>query len=161
MSFVSFISFYFYVIFGVWSDYCDLTWFADVKNFVQLDLIECYNVTALFHFQNPDILQKKRHSNQDNIDEDDLIEIATEAFVRELGLEDSTYLQGKVEIREVSAGTYLMKEDSNKVINTIKILKNEWFQNVSNILVFYYKWKQHERWVSYVVKYLSKITDTD
>lgn len=66
-------------------------------------------------FQNPDLLQKKRHSNQDSIDEDDLIELATEAFVRELGLGDSTFLQGKVEIREVSAGTYLMKEDSNKV----------------------------------------------
>lgn len=71
--------------------------------------------SIVYNFQNPDLLQKKRHSNQDNIDEDDLIEIATDAFIRELGLEDSTYLQGKVEIREVSAGTYLMKEDSNKV----------------------------------------------
>lgn len=61
-------------------------------------------------------MQKKRYSNADNIDEDDLIELATEAFIRELGLEDSTYLQGKVEIREISAGTYLMKEESNKVL---------------------------------------------
>lgn len=68
-----------------------------------------------YNLQNPDLLQKKRHSYQDNFDEDDLIEIATEAFVRELGLDDVKYLQGKVEIREVSAGTYLMKEDSNKV----------------------------------------------
>lgn len=61
------------------------------------------------------MLQKKRHSNPDNVDEEDLIEIATDAFIKELGLADSTFLQGKVEIREVSAGTYLMKEDSNKV----------------------------------------------
>lgn len=81
------------------------------------------------YFQNPDLtlLQKKRYSNPD-VDEEDLIEIATEAFVRELGLDDATFLIGRVEIREVSAGTYLMKEDSNKVnitetseiINTIQ-----------------------------------------
>lgn len=71
-------------------------------------------------------MQKKRHSNQDNIDEDDLIEIATDAFVRELGLEDSTYLQGKVEIREISAGTYLMKEDSNKVIIILNWSETYW-----------------------------------
>lgn len=49
------------------------------------------------------------------MDEEDIIEQATEAFVRELGLEDPLTLKGKVEMREVAAGTYLMKEDSNKV----------------------------------------------
>lgn len=69
------------------------------------------------NFQTPDLttLQKKRPSFPENVDEEDLIEIATEAFVKELGLDDSMSLKGKVEIREVSAGTYLMKEDSNKV----------------------------------------------
>ena len=50
------------------------------------------------------------------IDDETLIQIATEAFVKELGLEDDTILKGgKVEIREVLAGTYLMKEESHKV----------------------------------------------
>jgi hypothetical protein len=36
--------------------------------------------------------------------------------VKELGLEDDTVLRGgKVEIREVPTGTYLMKEESHKV----------------------------------------------
>jgi lysophospholipid hydrolase len=65
-------------------------------------------------------LQKKRHS-VDNVDEDTLIEIAIEAFVKELGLDDDIMLKGKLEIREVAAGTYLMKEDSNKV-NTLLCL---------------------------------------
>lgn len=60
-------------------------------------------------------LQKKRSSVPDNADEESLIQIATDAFVKELGLDDDSVLQNKVEIREVPAGTYLMKEDSNKV----------------------------------------------
>ncbi|KAJ8985655.1 hypothetical protein NQ317_015151 [Molorchus minor] len=72
----------------------------------------------------PDLtaLQKKRVSNPENMDEDDLIEIATEAFVQELGLDDATLLRGKVEIREVSAGTYLMKEDSNKDVALVYVI---------------------------------------
>jgi hypothetical protein len=50
-------------------------------------------------------LQKKRHS-VDNVDEDTLIEIAIEAFVKELGLDDDIMLKGKLEIREVAAGTH-------------------------------------------------------
>lgn len=49
------------------------------------------------------------------VDEETLIRIATETFVKELGLEDDTVLGGKVEIREVPTGTYLMKEESHKV----------------------------------------------
>uniref|UniRef100_A0A6P7GUC6 Neuropathy target esterase sws-like n=1 Tax=Diabrotica virgifera virgifera TaxID=50390 RepID=A0A6P7GUC6_DIAVI len=61
-------------------------------------------------------IPKKRLSIQNpDINDEELIEVATEAFVKELGLEDLDSLKGKVEIREVSAGTYLMKEDSNKV----------------------------------------------
>ncbi|CAG9836270.1 unnamed protein product [Diabrotica balteata] len=60
-------------------------------------------------------IPKKRLSIQNpDINEEELIEVATVAFVKELGLEDLDTLKGKVEIREVSAGTYLMKEDSNK-----------------------------------------------
>ncbi|CAH1099649.1 unnamed protein product [Psylliodes chrysocephalus] len=59
-------------------------------------------------------LQKKRLSMPETVNDEELIEIATEAFVKELGLDDLNILKGKVEIREVSAGTYLMKEDSNK-----------------------------------------------
>lgn len=68
--------------------------------------------------QAPDLhhsLQKKRPSVVDYVDEEHLIQTATEAFVRELGLDDDSVLKGKVEIREVPAGTYLMKEESNKV----------------------------------------------
>ncbi|KAF2894224.1 hypothetical protein ILUMI_11949 [Ignelater luminosus] len=67
----------------------------------------------------PDLQQsftktKTRSSNLDNIDEQGLIQIATEVFVKDLGLDDDSVLKGKVEYREVGAGTYLMKEDSNK-----------------------------------------------
>lgn len=64
---------------------------------------------------------RKRHSNemtqqqQQQLDEAQLIQIATEAFVRELGIEDETVLKDKVQMREVPAGTYLMKEESHKV----------------------------------------------
>lgn len=65
-------------------------------------------------------LGKKRHSSdatqqQQQLDEAQLVQIATEAFVRELGIEDETVLKDKVQIREVPVGTYLMKEESHKV----------------------------------------------
>lgn len=63
----------------------------------------------------PDLQQKKRASVPENADEDMLIEIATQAFIKELGLADDSILKGAVLIREVAAGTYLMKEESNKV----------------------------------------------
>lgn len=66
----------------------------------------------------PDVHTHSRHkrlSNDPQLDEDQLIEIATEAFVRELQLDDAALIKGKVNIREVPAGTYLMKEESNKV----------------------------------------------
>ncbi|GLG97715.1 Neuropathy target esterase sws [Gryllus bimaculatus] len=56
------------------------------------------------------------------MDEQQLIQVATEAFVRELGLEDDTILHGKVEIREVPTGTYLMKEESHKDVALIYLL---------------------------------------
>lgn len=49
------------------------------------------------------------------MDEKALSQLATEAFVRELALENDSMLQGKIQMREVPAGTYLMKEESNKV----------------------------------------------
>jgi len=52
---------------------------------------------------------------QPQLDEAQLVQIATEAFVHELGIEDETVLKDKVQIREVLAGTYLMKEESHKV----------------------------------------------
>jgi lysophospholipid hydrolase len=63
---------------------------------------------------------KKRQTNeaqqqQQQLDEAQLVQIATDAFVRELGIEDETVLKDKVQIREVPAGTYLMKEESHKV----------------------------------------------
>lgn len=63
---------------------------------------------------------KKRQTNeaqqqQQQLDEAQFVQIATDAFVRELGIEDETMLKDKVQIREVPAGTYLMKEESHKV----------------------------------------------
>ncbi|XP_039289237.1 neuropathy target esterase sws isoform X2 [Nilaparvata lugens] len=59
-------------------------------------------------------------------DEAALIAQATEAFVRELGLTDAegaTLLgDGKVEIREVPQGTYLMKEESHKDVALVYLL---------------------------------------
>lgn len=63
---------------------------------------------------------RKRSTNQgiQDLDETQIIQIATEAFVKELGLEDDSLLvDGKVQIREVPTGTYLMKEESHKVTN--------------------------------------------
>lgn len=52
----------------------------------------------------------------ETVDEQILINIATEAFVKELGLEDDPNLcGGHVQIRELTSGTYIMKEESQKV----------------------------------------------
>lgn len=49
------------------------------------------------------------------MDETSLMTSATEAFVKELGLENDSLLKNKIEIREVPSGTYLMQEESHKV----------------------------------------------
>ncbi|XP_017765183.1 PREDICTED: neuropathy target esterase sws isoform X1 [Eufriesea mexicana] len=60
---------------------------------------------------------------QQQLDETHLVQIATEAFVRELGLEDDSILKdGKVQIREVPAGTYLMKEESHKDVALVYVV---------------------------------------
>ncbi|XP_011269087.1 neuropathy target esterase sws isoform X2 [Camponotus floridanus] len=71
---------------------------------------------------------KKRQTNetaqqqQQQLDEAQLVQIATDAFVRELGIEDETVLKDKVQIREVPAGTYLMKEESHKDVALVYVL---------------------------------------
>lgn len=66
---------------------------------------------------------RRRTQNPENYDEATLIAMATEAFVRELGLEDDSILRGgKVEIREVPAGTYLMKEESHKDVALVYVV---------------------------------------
>ncbi|XP_071553883.1 neuropathy target esterase sws isoform X2 [Temnothorax nylanderi] len=71
---------------------------------------------------------KKRQVNeaaqqqQQQLDEAQLVQIAADAFVRELGIEDETVLKDKVEIREVPAGTYLMKEESHKDVALVYVL---------------------------------------
>jgi len=68
---------------------------------------------------------KKRQVNettqQQQLDEAQLVQIATDAFVHELGIEDENVLKDKVQIREVPAGTHLMKEESHKVCHLIFI----------------------------------------
>ncbi|KAK2579633.1 hypothetical protein KPH14_011561 [Odynerus spinipes] len=68
---------------------------------------------------------KKRSINEvtQQLDEAHLIQIATEAFVKELGLEDDAVLKdGKIQLREVPAGTYLMKEESHKDVALVYVL---------------------------------------
>lgn len=58
----------------------------------------------------------KNEGLQQPMDEAQIVQIATDAFVKELGLENDSLLKdGKIHIREVPAGTYLMKEESHKV----------------------------------------------
>lgn len=51
----------------------------------------------------------------DDATEEDLIRMAQEVFISELGLAGDEAVDLNLEIREVSGGTYLMKEDSHKV----------------------------------------------
>lgn len=44
-----------------------------------------------------------------------LMQIASEAFVKELGLENDNLVRGNVQVRDLPAGTYIMKEESHKV----------------------------------------------
>ncbi|XP_066588208.1 neuropathy target esterase sws isoform X2 [Prorops nasuta] len=60
---------------------------------------------------------------QQQLDEAQLVQIATDAFVKELGLKDDAILKdGKVQIREVQAGTYLMKEESHKDVALVYVI---------------------------------------
>lgn len=83
--------------------------------------------TETFH-SGSTYLGKKRQTNegaqqqQQQLDEEHLVQIATDAFVRELGIEDETVLKDKVQIREVPVGTYLMKEESHKVYHLVYFL---------------------------------------
>uniref|UniRef100_A0A2A4JLR8 lysophospholipase n=1 Tax=Heliothis virescens TaxID=7102 RepID=A0A2A4JLR8_HELVI len=63
----------------------------------------------------------KKH-NTDNLDEQALIQIATEAFVKELGLDSDTVLRGNVQVRDLPAGTYIMKEESHKDVALVYLL---------------------------------------
>lgn len=62
--------------------------------------------------------QPKPHRNvgADFGDEEQMLKKAYEGLIKELGLEDTPQLlEGRVEMRDVSPGTYLMCEDSHKV----------------------------------------------
>ncbi|XP_039765415.1 neuropathy target esterase sws isoform X10 [Pararge aegeria] len=84
----------------------------------------------LDHMQQPDVqptssFQRskegssfKKH-NTDTMDEQALLQIATEAFVKELGLENDDLLKGNVQVRDLPAGTYIMKEESHKLYYSI------------------------------------------
>ncbi|XP_065209623.1 neuropathy target esterase sws isoform X2 [Planococcus citri] len=66
--------------------------------------------------------RKKTVTGETPIDETTLIQTAVDAFVKELGLEDDSLLSGKVEIREIPAGTYLMQEESHKDVALIYLM---------------------------------------
>ncbi|XP_052757795.1 neuropathy target esterase sws isoform X1 [Galleria mellonella] len=63
-----------------------------------------------------------KKNNNENLDEQALTQIATEAFVKELGLESDTLLRGHVQVRDLPAGTYIMKEESHKDVALVYLL---------------------------------------
>ncbi|CAG9772362.1 unnamed protein product [Ceutorhynchus assimilis] len=66
---------------------------------------------------------RKRHSVPEDATEEVLIKIARDVFITELGLTgEEEGIDLNLEIREVSAGTYLMKEDSHKDVALLYIL---------------------------------------
>ncbi|XP_072751939.1 neuropathy target esterase sws isoform X2 [Anoplolepis gracilipes] len=67
-------------------------------------------------------VNESAQQQQQQLDEAQLVQIATDAFVRELGIEDETVLKDKVQIREVPVGTYLMKEESHKDVALVYVL---------------------------------------
>ncbi|XP_050355915.1 neuropathy target esterase sws isoform X4 [Nymphalis io] len=71
-------------------------------------------------FQRPREGSSVKKHYTDNLDEQALIEIATEAFVKELGLDDDQILKGNVQVRDLPAGTYIMKEESHKLYYSVK-----------------------------------------
>ncbi|XP_045456338.1 neuropathy target esterase sws [Melitaea cinxia] len=85
------------------------------------------------HVQQPDVqptssFQRSKEGSSfkkhytDNLDEQALIQIATEAFVKELGLDDDQILKGNVQVRDLPAGTYIMKEESHKDVALVYLL---------------------------------------
>ncbi|XP_050355923.1 neuropathy target esterase sws isoform X5 [Nymphalis io] len=73
-------------------------------------------------FQRPREGSSVKKHYTDNLDEQALIEIATEAFVKELGLDDDQILKGNVQVRDLPAGTYIMKEESHKDVALVYLL---------------------------------------
>lgn len=105
---------------------CDTHWSKGSSN------VQSQQTTSSSDQQLPSGASRKASRNEGlfHLDEAQVIQIAIEAFVRELGLEDDSVLRdGKVQIRDVPAGTYLMKEESHKVkwnkLNCLLILKTQ------------------------------------
>ncbi|CAK1548092.1 unnamed protein product [Leptosia nina] len=73
-------------------------------------------------FQRPKEGSSFKKHNTENLDEQALIQIATEAFIKELGLENDQLLQGCVQVRDLPAGTYIMKEESHKDVALVYLL---------------------------------------
>ncbi|XP_045760783.1 neuropathy target esterase sws isoform X10 [Maniola jurtina] len=85
-----------------------------------LDHVQQPDVQPTSSFQRPkEGSSFKKHNNTDNLDEQALVQIATEAFVKELGLENDEILKGNVQVRDLPAGTYIMKEESHKLYYSI------------------------------------------
>ncbi|XP_024215702.1 neuropathy target esterase sws isoform X3 [Halyomorpha halys] len=58
----------------------------------------------------------------ENLDSEVLKKLATEAFVRELGLEDSNMLEGNIDIKTVPPNTHLMRDDAHKDVALLYLL---------------------------------------
>ena len=56
------------------------------------------------------------------MDEEALITIAKRGFKFQLGLNDDHCLNGKIKIKEIQGGTYVIKEDSHKDVALVYII---------------------------------------
>ncbi|XP_051167047.1 neuropathy target esterase sws isoform X5 [Leptopilina boulardi] len=98
---------------------CDTHWSKGSSN------VQSQQTTSSSDQQLPSGASRKASRNEGlfHLDEAQVIQIAIEAFVRELGLEDDSVLRdGKVQIRDVPAGTYLMKEESHKDVALVYVV---------------------------------------
>ncbi|XP_041974640.1 neuropathy target esterase sws isoform X3 [Aricia agestis] len=74
--------------------------------------------TGSFQRQKEGSFKKYSQANE-NLDEISLQKIATEAFVKELGLENDSLIKDSVQVRDLPAGTYIMKEESHKLYYSV------------------------------------------
>ncbi|XP_011502944.1 PREDICTED: neuropathy target esterase sws [Ceratosolen solmsi marchali] len=101
---------------------CDSHWPCSISNQPLSHPGESLDGAGI-HLSNTNRKHSKIEGVQHPLDEIQVVQIATEAFIKELGLEDGTLLKGgKVQIREVPTGTYLMKEESQKDVALVYVV---------------------------------------
>lgn len=67
-------------------------------------------------------LSEGRRRIKDEKDYQLLLQVGIDGFVKLLGLEDSSFLEGHIEVRELIPGTYIMKEDAMKDVALVYVI---------------------------------------